>query len=229
MSGENCGTNCFIPPPLYPGPGNLDSAWCVSNCGPCVPMKRRYADCDYITITPAVSKTFVRLLASQQDGRQIDPARVEIYVEIRLRGCNNLIACYNAFQRTAEGFVGFYWDATFTGQCPGLYVGDVFVDCKYCFSILFRIPKCEIVAQDCYNEFTLEDCGLGECSMVDAVGAGVVGGLACETAPPATECGVAPPYFESMDPVEPPPDANNCNLSCTPAFHITGDDIVGSI
>jgi hypothetical protein len=229
MALDNCGTNCFIPPPLYPGPDGRDAAWCVSNCGPCVPKKRRYADCEYITITPAVKKTFIRMLNSRQYPAQVDPGRLNIYIEIRYRGCNELIACYNAFQRTLEGYVGFYWDATFTEACAGLYVGDVYVDCEYCFSIHFRIPKCELIVDSCYNEFAAEDCGKGECSMVPTVGAGVVGGTTCPTPPPSGECGLPAPFFETTDPAVPEEADAACNASCAPASHFTGGTTAGSI
>jgi hypothetical protein len=183
----------------------------------------------YVDITPAVKKTFIRMLASAQNPAQIDPARMRVYMEIRRRGSENIIACYNAFQRTLDGYLGFYWDGTFTEACAGLYVGDVYVECEYCFSIRFRIRACSLVVDSTYNEMALEDCGLGECSMLEAVGDGVVGGLQCEVSPVATECGLPAPYFESMDPPVPIEATQGCNLSCTPAFHIAGDDIVGSI
>lgn len=221
---------CWVPPALQPGPGN-DQAWCVgATCNTCGPKHRRYAsECDYIDITASVKKTFIRMLMSQQDQHQYDPTRSRIYIEIKRRGCETIIACYDAFQRTADGHVGFYWDATFTEACEGLYVGDVYVDCRYCFSIKFRRPRCELIVDNCYNEYAAETCGMGECSMLEAVGDGVVGGLECESAPASTECGIAPPYFESVDPAAPEEAAQGCNLSCTPAFSIAGDDIVGSI
>jgi len=191
-------------------------------------MRRRYADCGYIEITPKVKKTFVRMLASVQNESQFIPTTERIYIEIKRRGCETPLVCYDAFQRTAEGFVGFYWDSLFTEACPGLYVGDVYVECNYCFSVLFRIPKCELVVDACYNEYAAETCGEGECSIVDAAGEGVVGGLECETAPDPSECGVAAPYFETFDPAI-PETPDNCNLSCSPPFQIVGDDIVGSI
>lgn len=222
-----CADNGFVPPLLLPGMD--DAAWCITSCDPCAAPHRRYADCDYIEITPQVKKTFIRMLASRQYPVQADPSRTRIYIEIRLRGCETAIACYDAFQRTVEGYVGFYWDSTFTEACPGLYVGDVYVECKYCFSIRFRIPRCELVVDDCYNEFAAEDCGQGECSMLEAVGDGVVGGIECPVVPAASECGLPAPYFETVDPVVPDSAADDCNLDCTPAFSITGDDIIGDI
>jgi hypothetical protein len=136
-------TNGWVPPVLLPGMD--DCAWCVTNCNPCDTIQRRYADCDYIDITPKVKKTFVRMLASYQNPIQVDPTRTRIYIEIRRRGCPEQVACYDAYQRTADGYVGFYWDGNFTGADPGLYVGDVFVECNYCFSLHFRIPRCELI------------------------------------------------------------------------------------
>lgn len=227
MSCQSCERiNCFVPPLLQPGPTS-DASWCVPACGMCGDWHRRYATKDYVEITPNVRKTFIRMLSSVYFPAQVDPARMHIYIEIRLRGCNNLVARYDAFQRTADGFLGFYWDAEFLGACPGLYVGDVYIDCDYCFSVRMRIPRCSIVVDSFYNEMALEDCGEGECSMLTTVGAGVVGGLECEGVD-SSECGLPAPYFDTTDPVvvDPP---ENCNLACQPAFHIAGDDIVGSI
>jgi hypothetical protein len=220
-------TNGFVPPLLLPGMD--DAAWCVTSCSPCQPFTRRYADCEYIEITPAVKKTFIRMLASRQNPMQFDPTRARVYIEIKLRGCETSIACYDAFQRTADGYLGFYWDSNFTAACPGLYVGDVFVECVYCFSILFRIPRCELVVDSCYNEYAAEDCGQGECSMLETVGDGVVGGVECPVVPAASECGLPAPFFETRDPAVPIEATEGCNLSCTPAFSIVGDDIVGDI
>lgn len=219
--------NCWVPPVLLPGMD--DAAWCITSCDPCRGPRRRYADCDYIDITPNVKKTFIRMLMSRQNEAQFDPTRSRIYIEIRHRGNECVLACYDAFQRTADGYVGFYWDSTFTAACPGLYVGDVYVDCKYCFSVLFRIPKCELIVDSCYNEYAAETCGMGECSMLEVVGEGVVGGLECEESISSNDCGLPPPYFETIDPSVPESAAATCNLQCLPVFSITGDDIVGSI
>lgn len=220
-------TNGWVQPALLPGMD--DCAWCITSCTPCHTRPRRYSGCDYIDITSKLKKTFIRMLASERNPTQVDPTNARIYIEIRRRGCPALVASYDAFQRTADGYVGFYWDSEFTGAPAGLYVGDVYIDCVYCFSLRFRIPRCQLVVDDCYNEYAAEDCGLGECSMLIAVGDGVVGGVECGTAPAATECGLPVPYFESTDPAVPIEATEGCNLSCVPAFSIAGDDIVGDI
>lgn len=228
MTTTSCeGTNGWVAPALLPGMD--DCAWCVTSCNPCANVRRRYGDCDYIDIVPGVTKTFIRMLSSYQNPVQVDPRATRIYIEIKRAGCETSIACYDAFQRTADGFVGFYWDAQFTEAEPGLYVGDVYIDCNYCFSLRFRRPRCEIVVDSCYNEFAVETCGQGECSMLDTVGEGVVGGLECQVAPTPDECGLPAPYFETTDPPVPIEATQGCSLSCTPAFSIVGDDIVGSI
>ena len=227
MTTPCASTNGWVPPLLLPGMD--DCAWCITGCNPCDNVRRRYADCDYIDITPKVKKTFVRMLASYQNPIQVDPTRSRIYIEIRRRGCPEQVACYDAFQRTADGYVGFYWDSHFTGADPGLYVGDVFVECVYCFSLHFRVPRCELVVDSCYNEFAVEDCGEGECSMLETVGAGVVGGIECEVVPAASECGLPAPYFNPFDPPVPIPTTTGCDLSCLPAFHISGDTLVGDV
>jgi hypothetical protein len=218
-----------VPPPLYPGATDAsNAAWCIPPCRSCGCLHRRYANNDYIEITPLVRKTFIRMLQSMAIPVQVNPARMFAYMEIRLRGCETLIARYETFQRTLDGYLGFYWDATFTGANPGLYVGDVYIDCCYCFSVKFRIPRCSIVVDSYYNEMAVEDCGYGECSMLVTVGEGVVGGLECEVVPPASECGLPAPYFETTDPaVQNPPE--NCNLSCSPPFMAVGDGIIGDI
>lgn len=227
---QNCNAceqiTCFVPPLLQPGPTS-DADWCVPPCTSCGCRHRRYANKEYIQITPATRKTFIRMLSSASYPAQVDPARMHIYVEIRYRGCDTLIARYDAFQRTADGYLGFYWDSQFWDACPGLYVGDVYIECDYCFSMKLRIPRCSIVVDDFYNEAATEDCGLGECSMLVTIGEGVIGGIECET-PDASECGLPAPYFETVDPVVTDPP-ENCNLACQPVFQIAGDDIIGSI
>lgn len=226
-SCQPCETiNCWVPPPLFPGPTS-DAAWCIPACSRCGCMHRRYATKDYVEITADVRKTFIRMLSSPSVPLQLDPARMQVYIEIRLRGCDALVARYDAFQRTATGYLGFYWDSVFWGSNPGLYVGDVYIDCQYCFSVRFRIPRCSIVVDSFYNEMATEECGYGECSMLITVGEGVVGGVEC-IGVDSSECGLPAPYFETTDPaVQDPPE--NCNLACQPVFHIAGDDIVGSI
>jgi len=221
-----CGTNPWVRPAIQPGPGCADAAWCIMPTNPCTFGPRNYADCDYIRITPDVKKTFVRMLNNRREQIQVNPARVAAYIEIRRKGCEPRLARYDAFQRTADGYVGFYWDPTFYELPPGFYVGDVFLDCVYCFSLQFVLPRCQTSVDSCYNETGPETCGEGECSMVPAIGDGVIGGLECITAPPVTDCGLPPPYFDSQDPVV-PPEPGNCNLSCTPAFNIVADDLIG--
>lgn len=217
-------SNCWIPPLLQPGP-TTDAVWCIyPTCGSCGCIHRRYANKDYVVITPNVKKTFIRMTS---DAMQVDPAGMHVYMDVKLRGCETLVARYDAFQRTADGYLGFYWDAQFTGACPGLYVGDVYIDCKYCFSVKMRVPRCNIMVDSFYNEMGVELCGEGECSMLITVGEGVVGGIECDSVP-SSECGLPAPYFETTDPVvQDPPE--NCNLACQPVFHIAGDDIIGSI
>lgn len=220
--------NCFVPPLLNPGPTS-DAQWCIPPCGSCGTFHRNYANRDYIEINSNVKKTFIRMLANASNPAQVDPGRLNAYVEIRLRGCETLIACYNAFQRTAQGYLGFYWDAQFTEACAGLYVGDVYVDCRYCFSIKFRIRPCAMVVDSSYNEEAAETCGMGDCQLLPTVGIGGVGGLECPEAPSASECGLPPPYFETTDPAVPEEATQTCNLHCAPVACVVGDDIVGSI
>lgn len=221
--------NTWVPPPLYAGSSDAsNAAWCITPCRTCGCIHRRYATQEYIEITPSVKKTFIRMLTSASMPTQVDPTRMQVYIEIRLRGCETLIARYDAFQRTADGYLGFYWDAEFVDACAGLYVGDVYIDCKYCFSVKFRIPRCSIMVDSFYNETGVELCGYGECSMLITIGEGVIGGIECEVVPAASECGLPAPYFETTDPVVQEP-LEDCNLTCQPVFQIAGDDIIGNI
>lgn len=222
-----CGTNPWERPALQPGPGPADAAWCVPPTDPCTFGVRNYADCDYITLTPKIKKTFVRMLTSRNIPTFKDPTREEIYIEIRRKGCEPRLARYDAFQRTAEGYVGFYWDATFYDLPPGYYVGDVFINCVYCFSLQFILPRCETFVDSCYNEEGPELCGEGECSMLTTVGDGVVGGVECPVVPAASECGLPAPYFVTQDPVVPYPPAS-CQVPCASPFSIVADDLVGT-
>jgi hypothetical protein len=240
-------TDPWLPPPLYPGTGG-DEAWCIQSCPPCCDtLRRRYASKDYIEINSNVRKTFLRLMSNDVAPEQVNPKGIPIYIEIRKRGCATLIGAYSAFQRTLDGYVGFYWDALFNEAPPALYVGDVYIDCCYCFSVLFRIRACELVVDSHFNELATELCGMGECSMLDTIGEGVIGGLECEFAPESSECGLPAPYFETADPVPNSPICElpcNTDLSCepawrkppdelsdcsTPVFSVTGDVLIGDI
>jgi hypothetical protein len=245
-------TDPWLPPPLYPGTGG-DAAWCTPAPAPCPTAcdvnasRRRYGSKDYIEINANVRKTFLRLMSNSYAPSHVLPNSLPVYIEIRKRGNEALVARYDAFQRTLDGDVGFYWDSLFNEAPPGLYVGDVVVDCCYCFSVLFRIRPCEMVVGSYHNELATESCGMGECSMLDTIGEGVIGGLQCEVAPEPSECGLPAPYFESTDPV---PNSPICELTCdsdlscepawrkppdelsdcsTPVFSVTGDVLIGDI
>lgn len=246
-------TDPWLPPPLYPGTGG-DAAWCTPVPAPCPPSpcsvdaaRRRYGSKDYIEIDANVRKTFLRLMTNNHAPAHVLPNALPIYIEIRRRGNETLIARYDAFQRTLDGDVGFYWDSLFNEAAAGLYVGDVFIDCCYCFSVLFRIRRCEMVIGGYHNEMATETCGMGECSMLITIGEGVVGGIECEVVPEPSECGLPPPYFETTDPVpHDPPCTVTCDtdLSCEPlwrkppsespecdgpVFTVTGDVLIGDI
>lgn len=246
-------TDPYLPPLLYPGQNN-DAQWCTPPGAPCPPppcevnpARRRYGSTEYVEINHTVRKTFLRLLSDTHSPVQVLPNALPIYIEIRRRGNEALIARYDAFQRTLDGYVGFYWDALFNEAAPGLYVGDVIVDCCYCFSMLFRIRPCEMVIGSYYHELATESCGMGECSMLATIGEGVIGGLECEMVPEPSECGLPAPYFETNDPVPHnptctvtcSPEAMSCDPpwmkppeelpDCGPVFHVTGDGIIGDI
>lgn len=123
-----------------------------------------------------------------------------VYMEVFRKGREDIpVATYNVWRRDANGAIGFYFDDTLFAT-PGFYVGDVFINCVYCFSVQLRVPPCEAVVTDCYTVAALETCGSDICAFIEPAGYGIVGGGECGV-PTNTVCGPVAPFFELYDPV----------------------------
>lgn len=179
---------------------------------PCVPPRlRRVNKCALIEITPAVVKTWVMLERGLCQRMQVLPNDLCISIEIFRKGCEEKLATYNAFSRDVNGAVSFYWDCDFLNQPSGFYYGDVFLNEQYCFSLPFRIPRCDIRAINCYNE-NEKDCATG-CD--DTIGStGISSGCVEESCIP----------IEVLEKTK--PDAPSCNelpsVPCPPGAACDG-------
>ncbi len=127
--------------------------------------------------------------------------RDRVYLELRRKGCENLLATYSVWRRDLNGNIGFYFDDTLFGQPPGYFIGDVYINCTYCFSVQLRLSPCEAVVTDCYVQPIMETCGKGECGVIQVVGIGSIGGLSCAV---TSDCGPIAPYFPLDNPATPP-------------------------
>lgn len=178
-------------------------------------INRRFSPfCRIVDVVPSTPQVYFRVaLSSQRDSTSLTFAHSSVYLELRRKGMEALLATYTAWRRDENGYVGFYFDDALFGQPPGFFIGDVYIDCKYCFSVQLRLPPCETFVTDCYVVPALEDCGRGECTVLDPVGLGVAGGLPCDA--PSTVCGDAIPYFDLSNPV---PPASVCGIPTACCF-----------
>lgn len=200
FDGQPCG--CLFPIPTVPT------------------VHRRFSPfCRLIDVSPSAPQVYFRVAPSvQNDASSLTFNNSRVYLELRRKGMEDLIATYNAWRRDANGYIGFYFDDSLFGGCPGYYVGDIFIDCKYCMSVQLRLPPCETFVTDCYALPALEDCGRGECTVVDLIGMGVIGGLTCDIPPATTVCGPVAPFFDLNNSVPPPPVCGVDSACCfTPA------------
>ncbi len=206
------------------------------DCG-CIPapvwpqLRRRFSYvCRLVDVTPANPQVYFKVAASYPtDKHQLTFNHTRGYMEIRRKGIDHiLIATYNIWRRDAYGSIGFYFDDTFFGQLPGYYIGDIFLDCEYCFSVQLRLPVCKAVVIDCYTVAALETCGEPLCSIIDAMGSGMIGGGECPLPPAITECGSLPPYFELFDPIDNTPPACPVNSLCAIPPNCAGSSPIGS-
>lgn len=181
-----------------------DSGWCGSDIAPLTCKQRRFSGCDWIALSPATAKVFVRMLQSHQNPVQFIPDRTPVQIKMYREGVNCVVAEYPAWQRDSRGYVGFYFDDELLSQAAGYYVGDVFLGCDYCFSLKFRLAPCEVVVDDCRTEQQVESCGTEVCALYPAIGEGTIGGVNCALPPTVNSCddtcGVAPPYFDDSNP-----------------------------
>ena len=134
-----------------------DQCYCLPVV-PCAPPRlRKINKCGVIEITPATVKTWVTLERGLCERMQVLPNELCIAIEIYRKGCEERLATYNAFSRDVNGAVSFYWDCDFLDQPTGFYYGDVFLNDHYCFTLPFRIPRCDVRAVNCYSEYE-KDC-----------------------------------------------------------------------
>lgn len=218
----------------------FNNQWFIDNdgadCGclpviPCGPRLRRrfsYA-CRLVDITPANPQVYFAVAGSpQSDSHQLTFSHTRGYMELRRKGLDHvLIATYNIWRRDAYGSIGFYLDDTFFNQPPGYFIGDIFLDCEYCFSVQLRLPVCRAVVIDCYTVPVLETCGEGICTVMDALGIGMIGGGECPLPPAVTECGTLPPYFELFDPINNTPAPCPTDTACAIPPNCTGSTPIG--
>lgn len=164
-------------------------------------FRRRFSPyCRLTDITPTTPQVYFRVDSSLSGGVALTFNYSRVYMELRKKGQEVLIATYNAWRRDENGYIGFYFDDTFFALCDGYYTGDVYIDCKYCFSVQLRLPPCEAAVTDCYVQATMEDCGRGECTVIDVIGFGTVGGIPCNSVT-SSVCGDVAPYFDLSNPI----------------------------
>jgi len=209
-----------------------DLGWCDMECVPTTCVPRRYSGCDWIALSPGSAKVFFRMLESEQRPAQFIPNRTPMLMKLYRQGTTCLIAKYPAWQRDANGYVGFYFDDAILRAHAGYYVGDVFLGCEYCFSLKFRLAPCELVVDECYVEPQVETCGKEVCAIYPAIGEGTIGGVDCALLPVAScteTCGVVPPYVEDSNPNDFKFDP--CQAGCDPTIplHPIGGTVVGGI
>jgi hypothetical protein len=104
-----------------------------------------------------------------------------VRIELLRKGREVIIATYDAFSINNENEVCFYWDTDFLLQPYGYYLGDIFINDEYCFTVEFRIRRCEAVVVACRTERE-KACAPG-CE--DAIGKGPLGAI-------DPSCGVVP-------------------------------------
>jgi hypothetical protein len=131
------------------------------------PRKRRFSGCDMHEIDASVVKTWFKLGASAADTQQLLVNSACVRIELMRKGSEDVFASYDAFSTNTASEVSFYWDAEFLERPFGFYIGDIFINEHYCFSVQFRIRKCEAVALSCRNE--VENACLPGCT--DTIGA----------------------------------------------------------
>ena len=165
----------------------------------------------YLAVAPALRYSLSKLTFNHD----------RVYLELRRKGCEGtLIATYNVWRRDLYGNIGFFFDDTFFGQPAGYYIGDVYINCTYCFSVQLRLSGCDATVLDCYTEKALELCGGGECSVIQVIGAGAIGGTGCLV---TSDCGVVAPYFPLDNPISPlPVSSTNCQFTACAVGSVIG-------
>ncbi len=202
---------------------------CLPQSNVCNPIRRRFSPfCKLIDVTPAAPQVYLRIAPSPQtDSQALTFSYSRVTLELRRKGCETMIASYPAWRRDGRGYIGFYFDDNLFNGPSGYYIGDVFIDCVYCFSVNFRKPMCEAFVTDCYVQPALDTCGTGECGVALAIGADVIGGTRCGLPVPANQCGPIAPYFQIDNPPPPPPVCDTSSACCFVPAKAIGFDCIG--
>lgn len=195
------------------------------------PFRRRFSYvCRLVDVTPDNPQVYFKVAASYPTSNsQLTFSNTRGYLELRRKGLEHiLIATYNIWRRDAYGSIGFYFDDSLFTQPPGYFIGDIYLDCQYCFSVQLRVPVCRAVVTGCYTVQAIETCGEPLCSVIDAMGLGMIGGGECPVPPATTECGSLPPYFELFDPIDNTPPACPTSGPCAIPPDCVGSTPIGS-
>lgn len=154
---------------------------CVTRSAP-VSRKRRYSGCGILNIDASVVRSWFKLDTNALPSAQRLFLTCEcVRIELLRKGKEVLIATYNAFSLSNDNEVGFYWDADFLLQPPGYYIGDIFINDNYCFTLEFRIRKCETVVVACRVDYEKPCATPGDA----AIGKNILGGIAGDCGPVA--------------------------------------------
>lgn len=115
--------------------------------------KRRFTGCGIHDIDPTVVKTWFRVESSAYaSAQQLLFNHACIRIELIRKGSEDVFASYDAFSTDNDSNVSFYWDNEFLTRPAGFYLGDVFFNERYCFTLQLRIRNCEAVVTACQNE-----------------------------------------------------------------------------
>lgn len=172
-------------------------------------LRRRYSPyCRFITVSRATPQVYLTVTPAPASGVPVTFNHDSVYLELRRKGCEGtLLATYPAWRRDANGAIGFYFDDTLFDFRAGFFIGDVYINGAYCFSVQLWLHDCEATVVDCYVQPLQETCGLDACvSVVDTIGLETIGGG------PYPE---SVPYFDLNNPLYPQPAAlasGNCTL-----------------
>lgn len=131
--------------------------------------KRRIVGC-ITEIDSSVAMTWFTLATSKTDLRGVILEPAEVRMDIVRKGQEGVSVAYRAFTKDLNGRMGFYWDQSLYTLNPGWYLGDVYVQDSYCFSVQFRIRTCEIDVVGCENEYVGGGCSYDYCSPLGLVG-----------------------------------------------------------
>lgn len=170
----------------------------------CIPIRRFSPYCRLVEVSPAAPQTYFLVGTSLRNPSVANFNNTGVYLELRRKGCENLIATYPVWRRDEHGAIGFYFDDNFFSQAPGYYIGDIYFNCSYCLSVQLYLAPCQAVVFDCYAAPVM-DAGIAPCDLFPSVGLESIGGLECLPASvPAPACGPVPPFYPLINPPVPP-------------------------